>query len=133
MSVAIPSRSRASSETGTRVSIRLELAGGARVGPGKIALLEEIARSGSISAAGRVMKMSYRRAWELVEDLNRNLGAPVVSTASGGSGGGGAQLTEAGALLVREYRAIETESVDAAGRRLAALAGVFQGKSATEG
>ena len=44
---------------------------GARIGPGKVALLEEIARSGSISAAGRALKMSYRRAWELVEDLNR--------------------------------------------------------------
>jgi molybdate transport system regulatory protein len=61
-----------------RLSIRVDLAGGTRIGPGKVALLEEIGRSGSISAAGRVMKMSYRRAWELVEDLNRNLGAPVV-------------------------------------------------------
>ena len=59
-----------------RVSIRVDLASGARIGPGKVALLEEIARSGSISGAGRALKMSYRRAWELVEDLNRHLGTP---------------------------------------------------------
>ena len=56
-----------------RLSIRLDLVSGARIGPGKVAVLEEIARSGSISAAGRVLRMSYRRTWELVEDLNRSL------------------------------------------------------------
>jgi molybdate transport system regulatory protein len=90
-----------------RLSIRIDLAGGGRIGPGKVALLEEIGRSGSISGAGRAMKMSYRRAWELVEDLNRSLGSPVVETATGGAGGGGARLTEAGATLVRQYRAME--------------------------
>jgi molybdate transport system regulatory protein len=60
------------------LSIRIDLVGGTRIGPGKIALLEAIAREGSISAAGRALRMSYRRAWELVEDLNRGLGAPVV-------------------------------------------------------
>jgi molybdate transport system regulatory protein len=60
-----------------RLSIRLDLASGARIGPGKVAVLEEIARSGSISAAGRVLRISYRRTWELVEDLNRSLGTPV--------------------------------------------------------
>ena len=64
-----------------QLSIRLDLASGARIGPGKVAVLEEIARSGSISAAGRALKMSYRRTWELVEDLNQNLGVPVVETA----------------------------------------------------
>jgi molybdate transport system regulatory protein len=71
-----------------RLSIRLDLVSGARIGPGKVAVLEEIARSGSISAAGRVLRISYRRTWELVEDLNRSLGTPVVETAAGGSGGG---------------------------------------------
>src|ERR1700748_191999 len=78
-----------------RLSIRLDLASGARIGPGKVAVLEEIARSGSISAAGRALKMSYRRTWELVEELNRTLGTPVVETAAGGSGGGGAVLARA--------------------------------------
>src|SRR5665213_2418635 len=88
-----PSKSEPTQRPGHRLSIRIDLASGARVGPGKVALLEEISRCGSISAAGRALKMSYRRAWELVEDLNRHLGTPVVSTAAGGSGGGGARLT----------------------------------------
>ncbi|MBV9537491.1 MAG: LysR family transcriptional regulator [Acidisphaera sp.] len=122
MPVAFPSRSRPAPGDAHRISIRLDLAGGVRVGPGKIALLEEIARSGSISAAGRVLKMSYRRAWELVEDLNAHLGTAVVATAAGGSGGGGAKLTEAGAALVAEYRAIEAQAVAAARPHFAALA-----------
>ena len=72
-----------------KLSIRIDLASGARIGPGKVALLEEIGRCGSISGAGRALKMSYRRAWDLVEELNRQLGASVVSTAAGGAGGGG--------------------------------------------
>ncbi len=90
---------RDSNPTADRLSIRLDLASGARIGPGKIAVLEEIARSGSISAAGRALRMSYRRTWELVEDLNRTLGTPVVETAAGGSGGGGAVLTRAKSRL----------------------------------
>jgi molybdate transport system regulatory protein len=103
------------------LSIRIDLAGGTRIGPGKIALLEAIAREGSISAAGRALRMSYRRAWELVEDLNRGLGSPVVATAAGGSGGGGASLTPVGAALVSHYRAIEAEAAAAAKRHVAAI------------
>ena len=106
-----------------RVSIRLDLPGGARVGPGKIVLLEEIARHGSISGAGRALRMSYRRAWELVEDLNRHLGTPVVAAITGGSGGGGARLTEAGAALVAAYRAIEQATEAAAAAHLDAIGG----------
>jgi molybdate transport system regulatory protein len=65
----------------------------------------------------------------LIEDLNRNLGRPVVSTASGGSGGGGARLTPAGTELVAAYRAIEAASVAASGIHLAALGEIFQGVS----
>src|SRR5215472_15564398 len=86
------------------LSIRVDLVSGVRIGPGKVAVLEEIARSGSISAAGRALRMSYRRTWELVEDLNRSLGTPVVETAAGGSGGGGAVLTPAGRAVVERYR-----------------------------
>ena len=103
-----------------RLSIRIDLAGGARIGPGKVALLEEIGRSGSISAAARVMKMSYRRAWQLVEDLNLALG-PVVLTASGGAGGGGARLTAAGTTLVEQYRGMERAASATARDYLAAL------------
>lgn len=107
--------------SGNRLSIRLDLDSGARIGPGKVAVLEEIARSGSISAAGRALKISYRRTWELVEDLNATLGAPVVNTAAGGSGGGGATLTELGQAIVTRYRAIEADCAVAARRHLAAL------------
>ena len=104
-----------------RLSIRLDLASGARIGPGKVAVLEEIARSGSISAAGRALHMSYRRTWDLVEELNRTLGTPVVQTAAGGSGGGGTVLTPAGRAIVERYRAIELDAATAARRHLQAL------------
>jgi molybdate transport system regulatory protein len=104
-----------------RLSIRVDLATGARIGPGKVAVLEEIARSGSISAAGRALHISYRRTWELVEDLNATLGAPVVQTAAGGSGGGGASLTELGQAVVTRYRAIEEDCAEAARKHLTAL------------
>jgi molybdate transport system regulatory protein len=110
----------------SRLSIRVDLASGARIGPGKVALLEAIARDGSISAGGRALRMSYRRAWELVEELNRSLGVPVVAAAAGGAKGGGARLTEAGSAVVAEYRALE-QAAAAAGRahvqRMEALPG----------
>jgi molybdate transport system regulatory protein len=99
----------------------VDLASGARIGPGKVAVLEEIARSGSISAAGRALHISYRRTWELVEDLNASMGAPVVQTAAGGSGGGGASLTELGQAVVSRYRAIEEDCTAAARKHLTAL------------
>ncbi len=106
---------------GNRLSIRVDLESGARIGPGKVAVLEEIARSGSISAAGRMLRISYRRTWELVEELNATLGSPVVTTAAGGSGGGGATLTELGEAVVSRYRAIEIDCAAAARKHLAAL------------
>src|SRR3954468_15952412 len=111
-----------------RLSIRLDLGSGARIGPGKVAVLEEIARSGSISAAGRALKMSYRRTWELVEELNRTLGTPVVETAAGGSGGGGTVLTKAGRAVVSSYRAIELDTALAARKHLQALNRACPGK-----
>src|SRR3954447_10903381 len=115
-------------KAGDRLNIRLDLASGARIGPGKVAVLEEIARSGSISAAGRALKMSYRRTWELVEELNRTLGTPVVETAAGGSGGGGAVLTKAGRAVVNSYRAIELDRALAARKHLQALNRACPGK-----
>jgi molybdate transport system regulatory protein len=107
-----------------RLSIRVDLASGARIGPGKVALLEQIGRTGSISAAGRALRMSYRRAWDLVEELNRTFGRPVVTTTAGGSGGGGASLTEAGEAVVGEYRALQEAAEAAARPHVAALAGL---------
>jgi molybdate transport system regulatory protein len=102
--------------------IRVDLAPGGRIGPGKIALLEAIAATGSISAAGRSLRMSYRRAWLLVEDLNRVFDEPVVLTQLGGKDGGGARLTALGHELVAQFRAIEAEAGRATGGRIASLA-----------
>jgi molybdate transport system regulatory protein len=114
-------KAEALGKAGDRLNIRIDLAGGLRIGPGKVAVLEEIARSGSISAAGRALRMSYRRTWELVEDLNTGLGTPVVETAAGGSGGGGTVLTPAGKAVIERYRAIEMDTAVAARKHLLAL------------
>ena len=90
-----------------RVSIRLDLPSGGRVGPGKIALLEAIAKDGSIAGAARTLNMSYPRAWKLVEALDTALGTTVVARAPGGQNGGGAALTAAGEALIARYRAVE--------------------------
>jgi molybdate transport system regulatory protein len=91
----------------TRLSIRLDLTSGDRIGPGKIALLETIRATGSISAAARRLGMSYRRAWLLVEQINDALLEPVVTAAIGGRQGGGAALTPNGERVIELYRSIE--------------------------
>jgi len=83
------------------------------MGPGKAELVERIAQSGSISAAARGMRMSYRRAWQLVEALNRDYRERVVTTAAGGARGGGARVTPFGRKLVAEYRAMEEKAAHA--------------------
>ena len=111
-----------------RLSFRIDLPDGAgRVGPGKVRLLELIERHGSISEAARAMRMSYRRAWLLVDDLNRLFAGPLVQAAAGGRSGGGARLTAAGRDVVRRYRAIE----DAAGRAAAADLRALEAMTAT--
>ena len=102
------------------LSLRIDLPHG-RIGPGKIELLEAIGREGSISAAGRALGMSYRRAWELVDAMNRLLGSAVVEATVGGRRGGGAALTPAGRKLVADYRAIERAALRATAPRLLAL------------
>jgi molybdate transport system regulatory protein len=103
------------------LSLRIDLDSDGRIGPGKIELLEKIAAFGSISAAGRAMDMSYRRAWELVEELNSIFGKAVVESQTGGRKGGGARLTVLGLALIARYRAIERAAVDAAAPHLKAL------------
>lgn len=80
------------------------------LGPGKAALLDAVARSGSISAAAREMGMSYRRAWLLVDTMNRCFKAPLVEASKGGSGGGGARITELGLDVLARYRAMELKA-----------------------
>lgn len=73
------------------------------VGPGKIELLRAVARHGSISAAARDLGMGYKRAWSLLDELQRACLKPLVETSAGGSGGGGAQVTDAGLSLIESY------------------------------
>lgn len=103
------------------MSIRVDLAPDVRLGPGKVRLLESIAEHGSISAAGRALAMSYRRAWLLVDELNRSFVEPVVAAQPGGRSGGGATLTPFGGRLVACYREIERAAAAAAAERLAEL------------
>jgi molybdate transport system regulatory protein len=100
------------------VRLRIDLGPDCSIGPGKIALLEQIERSGSLSQAARVLKMSYRRAWLLLDDLNRTLGQPVTTASVGGAGGGGAQITPFGRHVVAAFRAIELAATTAAAQQL---------------
>lgn len=92
------------------------------VGPGKVQLLELIERHGSISAAGRAMDMSYRRAWMIIEELNKTFDSPLVAKQTGGSGGGGAALTALGKEVVERYRRIESEAAARTAEDVHALA-----------
>lgn len=94
---------------------------GIAIGPGKVALLEAIAETGSISAGARQLGMSYRRAWVLVDEVNRALSSPAVNTATGGAHGGGTALTPTGKVLVQHYRAAENASRLAAAEDIAAM------------
>jgi molybdate transport system regulatory protein len=106
---------------GTHLSIRIDLASGGRIGPGKIALLEAIRSTGSISAAARTLGMSYRRAWLLVEEINSTLREPAVTAETGGTGGGGAMVTAVGERVVGLYRTIESQARSAAGGEFRAI------------
>ena len=95
---------------------------GARVGPGKAKLLESIRESGSISAAARDMGMPYRRAWALLDSINRAFKEPVVEAVAGGAHGGGAVLTPFGADLLERYQRMLAAAEAAATEDLAVLA-----------
>ncbi len=103
------------------LSIRIDLVPKGRIGPGKIRLLENIKSCGSISAAGRAMNMSYKRAWDLVDEINRICRRPAVERQTGGKNGGGAMLTPFGISLVQHYRKIERSAESAARKELRAL------------
>jgi molybdate transport system regulatory protein len=104
-----------------KLSLRLDFAPGGRLGPGKVALLEAIAETGSISAAGRAMTMSYRRAWLLIDDLNHMFKMPLVDAQPGGAKGGGAELTPLGREVVAHYRAVESKALKAGALHVEAL------------
>ncbi|MFO1037102.1 MAG: winged helix-turn-helix domain-containing protein [Geminicoccaceae bacterium] len=104
-----------------RVTLRLDFADGSRLGHGKIQLLEQIVRLGSITAAGKALGMSYKRAWELVDSVNGAFTEPVIVTQHGGSQGGGARLTPFGTSLVERFRRMEQQAAQNAERDLAEI------------
>jgi molybdate transport system regulatory protein len=103
------------------LSVRIDLDSEGRIGPGKIQLLEHIHACGSISAAGRTMDMSYKRAWDLVDEINRICRRAAVERQTGGRNGGGAILTPFGLSLVARYRKIERAAAGAVRKELQAL------------
>jgi molybdate transport system regulatory protein len=106
---------------GAQPHVRIIFGDGQRIGPGKIDLLEAIGATGSISAAGRELGMSYRRAWLLVDAVNAMFARPVVIAAAGGAHGGGAQLTDLGRAVVAAYRRIENRARVAISEELASI------------
>ena len=104
------------------VRFRIDFGRHEAVGPGKIALLEHIGSSGSLSQAARELKMSYRRAWQLLDSLNGGFAKPVAATVRGGRAGGGATLTPFGRALIRIYREFDAEMQARAARRFRAIA-----------
>jgi len=103
------------------LTVRVDFGAYGYLGPGKIALMELISKHGSISAAGKEMGMSYRRAWLLVDEINQIFRDPLVEKQMGGSGGGGARLTKLGRDVVGRYRAIEGAAAAASAADLKAL------------
>lgn len=93
-----------------RLTLRIDLANGARLGPGKAQLLALIVEHGSIRAAGAAMGMSYRRAWLLADEINRMFREPSIFTRHGGKSGGGAGLTPFGETLLAACRRMDAES-----------------------
>lgn len=103
------------------LTIRVDFGPCGNLGPGKVALMELISKHGSISAAGKEMGMSYRRAWLLVDEINQIFRKPLVEKQMGGSGGGGARLTEFGRDVVSRYRSIEVTAATATAADIKAL------------
>ncbi|MCM2483683.1 winged helix-turn-helix domain-containing protein [Burkholderia glumae] len=111
-----------------RVHFRMRIRRGETValGPGKVTLLEAVREHGSISAAARHLGMSYRRAWLLIDELNRSLRAPATHSEQGGASGGGCTLTPVGESIVALYREIEDEAQRHCAKQIAALTAMMQ-------
>lgn len=116
----------------TELRLRI-LFDGVILGPGKAELLEHIRDTGSISAAGRRMGMSYKRAWMLVEEMNAGFTAPVVASNRGGAGGGGAQLTDLGQEVLRRYRLVLETALAASADHVTALEAMLRRSDISDG
>jgi molybdate transport system regulatory protein len=106
----------------SKIRLRITLNPETLLGPGKAALLQAIDETGSIAAAGRRMRMSYKRAWYLIDTMNAYFQEPVVVSAKGGHDRGGAQLTPTGRAVLASYRRMEKKAQRAIARDLAKLA-----------
>ena len=105
------------------IRFRIDFTDTVNLGPGKIELLETIRKLGSLSKAARALGLSYRRAGLLLESLNRSFDAPCTVATTGGPGGGGAQVTEFGKLLVERYKRLEKRISRIGGECLSEIAG----------
>jgi molybdate transport system regulatory protein len=106
--------------------LRILLGDDIAVGPGKVDLLEAIGETGSITAAAKALGMSYRRAWLLVDTMNRCFATPVVTAEAGGAAGGRTRLTATGAEVVRRYRRLEAGAAKAGAEDLAMLSSLLR-------
>jgi molybdate transport system regulatory protein len=114
-----------------KLTLRIDFDADRAIGPGKVKLLEMIDKHGSISEAGRQMGMSYRRAWLLVDSVNRSFNVPVIASQKGGQHGGAA-LTEFGHAVVQHYRAIESAAEKAGGAHIEALSAALARRPANK-
>jgi molybdate transport system regulatory protein len=109
--------------------LRILMGAAVALGPGKADLLDAVEQGGSISAAARAMGMSYRRAWILIEAMNRDFKEPLVETVAGGAGGGGARVTQAGHEALGRYRAMEEKATAAVKKEMSAFADLLNDSS----
>jgi molybdate transport system regulatory protein len=117
-----------------RLSIRIDFQpSGSALGPGMAELLDRIGRLGSIRKAAASMDMSYRKAWLLLQSMQKTFGAPVVATETGGSAGGGAQLTDLGTRLLKTYRVIEQSAARAVEDEMKSLSVLVQSDAEPRG
>jgi molybdate transport system regulatory protein len=104
-----------------RFRMRIRNGDAVALGPGKVDLLEAVREYGSISAAARSLDMSYRRAWLLIDELNRSLKSPATRSEQGGQSGGGCTLTPVGETIIRLYRDVEDEARRSCATQIAEL------------
>jgi len=113
-------------EDKSRPKLRILLGAAVALGPGKVALLEAVDKSGSITGAALYMGMSYRRAWKLIEAMNNDFKVPLIATSSGGRGGGGALVTKAGFDALKRYRSMETKAGQAVEKEISDFADLLK-------
>jgi molybdate transport system regulatory protein len=115
----------------TRLSIRIDFEpSGSALGPGMAQLLERVAELGSIRRAAASMGMSYRKAWLLIQEVQKTFDGQVVKAEAGGVSGGGTVLTELGNSLLIIYRRVENRAAAAAEGELKLLSQMVRANAA---